>query len=242
MKKEKARRRGQMSEAIPTVAFLTLSGGLQDAYSYCVRGKVFANAQTGNIVLMSQRLFSGDWTGSLRYLIPLASFAFGVFAAEQIRARCRKMRAIHWRQLVLLAEIALLLLAGLLPRRFDFFANALVSFSCAMQVQTFQKVNGHIYASTMCIGNLRSGMEALSVYCRTGSRETLVRAGHYFGVIFLFAVGAGCGGTLSARWGIRTIWLSCALLTVSFALMFLREEKAEERGAVSAGREAAASF
>ena len=43
-----------MSESWPTVALLTFSGGLQDAYSYCVRGKVFANAQTGNIVLMSQ--------------------------------------------------------------------------------------------------------------------------------------------------------------------------------------------
>ncbi len=30
-------------------------------------------------------------------------------------------------------------------------ANALVSFACAMQVQTFRKVRGHAYASTMCI-------------------------------------------------------------------------------------------
>ena len=40
-----------MSESFLTAGFLSLSGGLQDAYTYMSRGKVFANAQTGNIVL-----------------------------------------------------------------------------------------------------------------------------------------------------------------------------------------------
>ena len=62
---------GQMSEAFSTMVFLTLSGGLQDAYTYCVRGGVFANAQTGNIVLMSQRAFAGDLAGmgQLHFLV-----------------------------------------------------------------------------------------------------------------------------------------------------------------------------
>ena len=44
----KKKRRGQMSEAFCTAMFLSLSGGLQDVYTYLFRGKVFANAQTGN--------------------------------------------------------------------------------------------------------------------------------------------------------------------------------------------------
>ena len=40
---------GQMSEAFITALFLSVSGGLQDVYTYLYRGKVFANAQTGNI-------------------------------------------------------------------------------------------------------------------------------------------------------------------------------------------------
>ena len=43
---------GQMSESFLTAVFLSLSGGLQDAYTYLFRGKVFANAQTGNILLV----------------------------------------------------------------------------------------------------------------------------------------------------------------------------------------------
>ena len=37
------KRRGQMSEALLTAAFLSMSGGLQDAYTYIARGEVFAN-------------------------------------------------------------------------------------------------------------------------------------------------------------------------------------------------------
>ena len=99
-------------------------------------------------------------------------------------------------------------------------ATVLVSFSCAMQVQTFRKVGGYSYASTMCIGNLRSGTAALSVYCREKRPEQLKQALYYFGIIFFFAIGAGGGGNLSMRLGIPAIWVSDVLLLISFILMF----------------------
>ena len=51
----------QMSDSFRTALFIVLSGGFQDAYTYRCRDAVFANAQTGNIVLMSSHMFSGDW-------------------------------------------------------------------------------------------------------------------------------------------------------------------------------------
>ena len=73
---------GQMSDSALVMIPLTLSGGLQDAYSYFMRDQVFANAQTGNIVLMSHELFSGNYGGCLRYLIPVLAFSLGVLAQE----------------------------------------------------------------------------------------------------------------------------------------------------------------
>ena len=131
-----------MSEAFRTVMFLSASGGLQDAYTYIGRGKVFANAQTGNIVLMSQSLFEGNFARFAHYFIPVLAFALGVAAAECIRLRWREAKRMHWRQLVLLTEIALLFVVGFFPAAWDIGANALVSFSCAMQVQAFRKVHG----------------------------------------------------------------------------------------------------
>ncbi len=221
-----SRNNGQMSEAFFTAVFLSASGGLQDAYTYIQRGSVFANAQTGNIVLLSQTIFSGNWSRIFHYAIPLLAFALGVAAAEQIRFRCQSSPAIHWRQLVLLAEIGLLFSVGFLPSTLNLLANALVSFSCAMQVQAFRKVNGYSFASTMCIGNLRSGVESLMASYRTGDRMLLRKAGQYFSIILLFALGAGLGGCFIPLFGRKTIWLSCILLLISFCLMFIRTNPA----------------
>ena len=63
---------GQMSESFLIAGILSVSGGLQDAYTYMYRGKVFANAQTGNIVLLSANLMDGNWeteTGRRHFVI-----------------------------------------------------------------------------------------------------------------------------------------------------------------------------
>ena len=215
----------QMSEAFINSIFLAMSGGFQDAYTYFTRDKVFSNAQTGNVVLMSQHFMMGEWKDGLKYLLPLLAFAFGVLAAERIQAQFRFARRLHWRQGILLLEIAILLIVGFLPQTLNMTATILVSFSCAMQVQAFRKVDGYSYASTMCIGNLRSGTAALSDYMRTHNKEKIRQALHYFGIIGLFAVGAGVGGNLSAKFGFRIIWVCCGLLLVSFLLMFFDREK-----------------
>lgn len=144
--------------------FLALSGGLQDAYTYNVRDHVFSNAQTGNVVLMSQHIISGDMRSALRYLVPLVSFVLGVYISEEIHLHFKDARKLHWRQSILLLEIIILTLVGFLPEERNMLATVLVSFACAMQVQSFRKVGGYSYASTMCIGNLRSGTTALTMY------------------------------------------------------------------------------
>ena len=106
----------QMSEAFINSIFLAMSGGFQDAYTYFTRDKVFSNAQTGNVVLMSQHFMMGEWKDGLKYLLPLLAFAFGVLAAERIQAQFRFARRLHWRQGILLLEIAILLIVGFLPQ------------------------------------------------------------------------------------------------------------------------------
>ena len=218
---------GQMSESFLIAGILSISGGLQDAYTYMYRGKVFANAQTGNIVLCSVKLVEGDWSAVLHYLVPLCAFALGVLTAEKMQERFREMRTLHWRQLVVLGEGLLLFLVGFLPQEQNLLANAIVSFACAMQVQAFRKVNGYAFASTMCIGDLRSGVEAFCIWRKSHEPHAKDRMVRYFGIIFLFALGAGLGSKSAAQLGGRAIWLSCCFLLVSFTLMFIREELEE---------------
>ena len=144
--------------------------------------------------------------------------------AEFIRLKLKRMQWLHWRQLVVLFEILMLFVVGFLPQELNLLANSLVSFSCAMQVQSFRKVNGYAFASTMCIGNLRSGMDSLCAWLVGGSTKAFGKAMHYFAIIFLFALGAGLGSLALAPMGSRAIWLSCLLLFISFCLMFLKED------------------
>ena len=212
--------RVQMSEAFITSVFLALSGGFQDAYTYFTRDGVFANAQTGNVVLMSTNFMTGKWEEGLKYLFPILAFALGVLVADLIQKKFKYFKKIHWRQGILLFEIIILFAVGFMPKSMDTVAAVIVSFSCAMQVQTFRKVRGYSYASTMCIGNLRSGTAALSGFIHERKPEQLRQAMYYFGVIFFFAVGAGLGGNLSLSFGTHIIWVSCGLLLVSFLMMF----------------------
>ena len=209
----------QTSETFLLSAVLALSGGFQDAYTYNVRDEVFSNAQTGNIVLMSQHLMEGDWMTALHYLFPLLAFALGGFVAEQIGHRYKTSTRLPWRQIVVALELVLLLLVGFIPTQYNIIATALVSFACSMQVQTFRKVHGYGYASTMCIGNLRSGTESLSIYLRDKRPEALRKALHYYGIICVFALGAGAGGICSLHIGLRAIWISSLLLCIAFGMM-----------------------
>lgn len=212
--------RKQTSETFILNALLSLSGGFQDAYTYNLRGKVFANAQTGNVVLMSQHFMSGEWKAGMHYLLPVIAFAFGIFIAERVGFQYKNAKKLHWRQIVLLIEILVLSAVGFIPPKWNTLADILVSFSCAMQVQSFRKVDGYGYASTMCIGNLRSGTESLSVYFREREKGALAEALHYYGIIFIFAAGAGTGGILSGIIGFKSIFISCALLLIAYIMMY----------------------
>lgn len=217
------KREGQMSEAMSTVIILTLSGGLQDAYTYFYRGKVYANAQTGNIINFTHNMINRSWHTAFMYLLPILAFAGGIYVSEIIRGKYQYHKKIHWRQIVVMIEIALLFLVGFMPKSFDLFANSLVSFVCAMQVEAFRKVKGSAFASTMCIGNLRSATEMLYRYRKTKNKESLKKCLRYYGVILFFALGAAAGSFLVPLFREKTIWFSSSLLMIAFIMMFLKD-------------------
>ncbi|MCB6608112.1 YoaK family protein [[Clostridium] symbiosum] len=221
----------QMSESLALGVVLTLAGGFQDAYSYNCRGKVFANAQTGNIVLLGQNLATGNWGSAIRYLFPLLAFIGGVYVTEWIHELYKEHRLLHWRQIVLLIEIVMLLIAGLLPQSMDTPANILLSFACAMQVNSFRKFRGIPCATTMCIGNMRSATEMLGRYHITKDPELKRKAQHYYFIILIFAIGAAVGAVISMKWGNRAIWIAAALMFSGFLMMFIKSE-IEENPAV----------
>lgn len=216
--------KGQISDSMALAVILTLTGGLQDAYSYNCRGHVFANAQTGNVVLLGQNLATGEWGSAVHYLMPLLAFVGGVYVTERIHYFCKHFQRLHWRQIVLLIEILFLVFAGLMPKQWDTFANMILSFSCAMQVNAFRKFRGMPSATTMCIGNIRSATELLCRYHITGKVEERQASFYYYFIILVFAFGAAAGFVLCRIMGRYAIWAAAGLMVVGFVMMFIKEE------------------
>lgn len=217
-----------MSESFLLGAVLALAGGFLDAHTYLVRGGVFANAQTGNVVLLGVRLMDRDWTGALHSLVPILAFIAGVLTTELMRGRGLRWERLHWRQLAVAVEAAVLLAVAALPGWADAWANVLVSYVCAVQVQSFRKVNGSVLATTMCTGNLRSGTEAFYRRWATGEGAQLRLAARSYGVVLFFAVGAALGAWCSGMWGRQAVLAACGLLCLAFLMMFRRAQALDE--------------
>ena len=213
----------QMSESMILGVVLTLAGGFQDAYSYNCRGQVFANAQTGNIVLLGQNIASGNFQNALHYMFPLMAILAAVYLSESVLALCKSFQKLHWRQIVLAFEIVMLAIAGLLPQSLNVVSNVLMSFACAMQVDSFRKFRGIPCATTMCIGNMRSGTELLCRYHITKDPELKRKSLHYYFIILVFAIGAAIGAVASQKFGNPAIWIAAGLMLLGFILMFVKE-------------------
>lgn len=214
----------QMSESLVIGLLLASVGGFLESYSFLSRDGVFANCQTGNLVLLAMYLVKGDWTRVLSYFIPIVSFVVGVFLTELTRSYAGNDK-LHWRQYIILLEAVLLAAVGLIPSgERDIIATTLIAFSCSMQVEAFRKVKGSVYATTMCTGNLRSGTFQLFQYFTGKDTAGLKRAGNYFFVIAVFMAGAILGSLTTGIWGEKAIWISCLILVFVFVLLFIQPE------------------
>ena len=92
----------QMSESIRLGMLLAVSGGFMDAYSYIERDHVFANAQTGNMLLLGVNLSEGNFRMAMHYFFPVFAFALGIALAELVHVG--RNRFLHWRQSAVLIE------------------------------------------------------------------------------------------------------------------------------------------
>ena len=221
-----------MSEAFLTGAILAVIGGYLDAYTYIARGQVFANAQTGNVMFLAMNIACGDIMKALFYVPPIIAFVLGILIAEQIKKRMDGGR-LHWRQYVLLLELAVIIIVSFLPHgkvmgiRLDTVANVLISFVCSLQVQSFRKIRGILCATTMCTGNLRSGTEALSTAIFAKDKESLHKAGKFYAIVLFFIIGAVISTFVTTAFSEKSVIFCGAGLVAVILLMFAEPPHAE---------------
>ena len=151
------------------------------------------------------------------------AFGLGIFLAEFVHFQ--KIQKVHWRQVTLLIEIIILFGVGYISFEQNLVANSLTSFACGLQVQAFRKIHGKGYATTMCIGNLRTGTHEMCNYLCTKKVQHLQSGLLYYLIILTFIIGAILGNFCIRIFSAKAIWISVSLLILAFILMFVDREK-----------------
>lgn len=223
-------------EIVPVGLLLSAVGGFLDAYSYVGHGGVFANAQTGNVVLLAVGLVRGEVGAALRHLPPLLSFLVGLGVAQALARVLRRPstpRALRRpTRVVLGVEAVVLTLCAAVPLP-DVVVGVAVAFVVALQVATFTTVGDVPYNATVTTGNLRSLVAETARWAGDRAPDAGRRAAVLGGIVVSFAAGAVVGGALTVTTGRAAAFAAAGAVLVVLAAIVVGTGRADDASASS---------
>jgi uncharacterized membrane protein YoaK (UPF0700 family) len=178
---------------------------------------VFANAQSGNIVLIGVALASGDVASAAKHLPSLLAFVIGMLASA-LSAEPLRRRRLNSRNARLALECMMLVALGLSAHRMsDRAITACIGFIAGVQITSLSKIGPWSFNTGMTSGNLRAGVRAL-VKALRGSEEEWPHAATMFVLSAAFCAGAGGGAWLTPRLGGETLVAIAAVIAAVVAV------------------------
>jgi uncharacterized membrane protein YoaK (UPF0700 family) len=174
-----------------------------DAWVYLAHGGVFANAQSGNVVLMGVALAGGDIARAVTHLPSLFAFVAGMLASRLSEESLKRGR-VNSRNVRLALECVMLLALGLFAARMpDRAVTACVGFIAGVQITSLSHIGSWSLNTGMTTGNLHAGVTALAKALRRSAEEWP----HAFTMFICvaFAAGAAGGAWLIPRLGGGTL-------------------------------------
>ena len=203
---------------------LSLVGGFLDSYSYLLKGKVFANAQTGNVVLLFIALANREYHKFIKYIVPIVTFALGIFISEILKNK-HYIRNYTRMIAILVFELLVIAAIGLIGTYFQYdIINSVISFIAALQVANFDKVDGNPVATTMITGNLKNTMGNLAKYLCIKDKTYLYACLKYFFIITCFGIGVAIG-FIAIRFYAEKSILLCEVFIMTALIMIQKEER-----------------
>lgn len=205
-------------------------GGFYGAYTFLLRGGVFCNAQTANIVLLAMALGSRDWGHALYLLIPISAYLMGAVLSEFLAKYIKRFRLLRWDTILVGFEMVVVIILGLLPESApDQICQVALNFICSMQYNTFRQAEGIPMATTFCTNHVRQLGTNLVIYARHKRPETALRLRMHLTMLGMFIAGGVVSTLLCQYFGLRTIWGAAILLAFTF-FRLCRADLVFERG------------
>jgi uncharacterized membrane protein YoaK (UPF0700 family) len=211
---------------------LAAVGGFMDAFTY-VRFGVFANIQTGNIVLIGVKASNGRWEAAALHLIPVAAFIAGVVAVELL-GRPRIYRKVRRPIRIALAiEIVGLAVVATLPDSTPGpVITIIVSLVAAIQFTAFRTLVDTPYTTLAASGNLRTMASAMHRRFLDHDVAAGRQASRLATVVLVFTIAAALGALITKHAGNTAAAVPAAMLVITLTI-FVTETGRLERAAAS---------
>ena len=202
---------------------LIFVAGFLGAFTYVLRGGVFCNAQTGNVVLLGMELGKGDWNGALYYLIPISAYILGAVVSELLPNPVKHRLAVRWDTLLIAVEMLVIVMLGFVPESAPVQISQLaVNFIASMQYNTFRQAEGVAVATTFVTNHIRQVGVGLAMEWRhrhNAEKPHRRKFLTHLGMLLFFAAGATVGTVFCLQLLGRAVWLTLLPLAVVFAVL-----------------------
>lgn len=202
---------------------LILVAGFWGAFTYLIRGNVFCNAQTGNVVLMGLALGQGEWMQGFYYIIPISAYMLGAFVSELFPNPIKHRLSIRWDTLLILIEIVVIFVLGCIPDSAPVqISQIAINFIASMQYNTFRQAEGFPVSTTFATNHIRQigiGLANEVRHHRTGDKSHRPKLWIHIKMLIFFALGAVIGTIFSSHWGGRGIWATMLPLGFVFCVL-----------------------
>ncbi|RVU55880.1 DUF1275 domain-containing protein [Anaerosphaera multitolerans] len=229
MPKKKISKKYLEVEKLWVFIVLMCVSGFYGAYTYCIRGGVFSNAQTANLVLFSMAIGSGDWSRAAYLLIPMSAYLLGAIISEYVYEPMRKLKLIHWETLLIFIEIGAVIFLGLLPESAPYeIAQVTINFISSMRLNTFRRAQEIPMATTFCTNHIRQLGNNIVHFVRYKDKRYFKVSLVHFKMLFAFIVGGIFGTILSAKYLGRSIFITLIPLTIVFIRLLIVDLKTEK--------------
>ncbi len=211
-------------------ALLMASAGMMGAYTYILRGGVFCNAQTANVLVMAMSFGKGDWLGGLYYLIPFSAYLLGAFVSEILPSPVKRLGFLRWDTYLVLLETAVLFLLGFIPLSVPHqVVQVIVNFLASMQYNTFRQAEGIPMATTFCTNHIRQVGVGFAKAIRKKDSTALRRGLIHLGMVACFFLGAALLTALCGYMAEKAVWLTLAPMGIVLAKL-VRADLGSEHG------------
>jgi uncharacterized membrane protein YoaK (UPF0700 family) len=208
---------------VPVLAGLVLlvATGSVDSYTFLAHGHVFAEAMTGNLVLIGIGVVEPEIVEFWRPLAAYAAFVAGVALLWWIGARTKPgTRAPQVATLTF--EIAVLVIVGFVPSGVPPVVTVTaIAFASGLQIAAFQRLGLAKFTTTVMTSNSLHTVNAALTAWASGSRQDRDVATHLAAGLVAFMVGVFAGALLTNTFDTRASWFVAGLFAIA-GLIWLR--------------------